>query len=391
MNKVFFMVGLGKIVIGLLYPCFKNQMNNDVVFICGVRGSDEWINRRNSFSSIKSTVISSDNKTIFEDNWLFSKAEETFSEFIERCHKNNCPGIWVFEDEDRLREALDQSFIVATSVGIEGLDSLFNRISRLGFQKPIYAFENQPIAVNKIAEKYDALRVIHCPIDCVVVSREFRDDFGGVVVKLGLDPSKTIMIYDKERNWKELFIPIENSVITITENAESLKSMLNKKQYGKNVPHKLACQLAVKKKNPRSVKEKPLCQVINKEEIQTMKQIKPAIIVPAFIAMMSNQPMLSMKKCMSEYESLSAYYDEALNTVITDQNDTIGRIIHLNNDETADNDKQRLIDSLVNLKSMLSKPLNLIIKNFLEENIINSFSYERIEQTIDDIINRLSE
>ncbi len=351
-NKTVTLFGFGKIVIGLLHPVISGQLKAGVTFICCVRENGPWTYRRNRHSTIKTHVMSYEGIEMTCTEWKFNEPEETFTEFVERCKKSQSPGIWLYQDNQMLLDAIVNSTVVGTSVGIDALDNLLSMVDGLSVaDTTFYAFENQPTAVRHIAKRHSGVNVVHCPIDRVVVSRVFDEMDGSVAVTLGKDPSESIMIYDKNGVWKELLCVGNDSSLTVTGDSSLLDHTLKRKLYGKNLIHKLACQIALCGKSPDHIRDMALCEVITPKEIKYMQTLKPAILFPAVLSIFPDGTIDHMRDF---YNDMSLYYDLSLNTVVTDKKDTIGRIIHLDSVANAQDDRRRLLLTLDELRSTLT-------------------------------------
>ena len=383
-NKTVTLIGFGKIVLGLLYSVIGNQLKTGVTFICCVRASEKWLCRRNDHPSINAYIVSDIGIKKKCASWQFNESNETFSEFSERCNRLQNPGIWIIENDQMFIDAIENSNVVGTSVGVEALDDLLNTVSSLNIADiTLYAFENQPPIVKQIASKYNNINVVHCPIDRVVVSREFDDENGIVIVKLGKDPSESIMIYDVNGAWENILDVVDGSSLTITDDSRLLNLTLKKKLYAKNIVHKVICQMALCGKSPIYIRDKSLCDVATHDEIEHMKNIKPALLFPAVIDILSEWTSPSIDIYHDIYKQLSSYYDSALETVSTDPNDTIGRIIHLDSPRNAENDRIRLLSYLRELESTLS--------GVVAHDIIPFLSTEMGTQDIDYLLNELKD
>ena len=370
MNKTVTLFGFGKIVIGLLYPVISRQLKNNVIIICCVRASNHWLNIRERHSTIVTSVRDYSGLEKSSTKWQFSEKNESFCCFVERCKKLNNPGIWVLEDEQMLSDALKNSTVLGTSVGVESLDDLLNQVDKTGANNTtFYAFENQATAVYEIAQKHTNTKLIHCPIDRVVVSREFDDDNGFVVVRLGKDPSESVMIYDVDGEWTDILDTGRTSSLTVTGDTSLLKKTIGKKQYAKNNVHKIICQIAAGKKTSTCIRDKALCDIITQEDVNYINSLKSALLLPAVISIISAWSNPTRDIYHDIYRELSSYFDLSLATVTTDSSDRISRIIHLDSKIKADNDKERLLLSLEELQSFLSEASARVAVSYLAEDL----------------------
>lgn len=390
--KILAVLGFGKIIHGLLYPCFQRNHCGQTVFVSVVKKSKRWREFQNHHSTIISKLISYDGNEISEIVWLINAPNETFDDFVRRCFKENKPGLWIYENSSMLKDAIENSTIVGTSVGIDAFDDVLNALSELKIHNiTVYAFENKPDDIRAIANKYEAAidDVVCCPIDRVVVSREIDIGTGIVSVKLGLDPSEMVMIYDKNDIWKSIINAGNDQHLIITKNSESLNCMLKKKLYGKNFIHKLLCQIASINKEPSDIANLPLHNVIQQADVEFIDGVIPSIIVAVVVNIFSEQSVeFSKQSCLDIYSELKEYAENAKVTIINDVTDTIGRIIHLDTYENAQKDLQRLLSIVDSLKNSLTNSITPKILNYLREEI-GDLDSKTIQKSLDVIIQKL--
>lgn len=362
--------GFGKIVLGLLVPVLRHSLKAEVPLICCVRASKHWLNLREQHSEIISNITSDLGIEVDSVRWIFNNPNESFSEFVQRCYELQLFGIWILENNSTIEDIIKNSIVLGTSVGVEALNDLLDTIDSVNRKEiTVYAFENQPNIIQQIADKHKNIRVIHCPIDRVVTSRDF-DDYNGIVyVQLGKDPSESIMIYDIDRVWQKILNTSIKSPITLTNDCSILNMTLKRKLYAKNVVHKLICQMAVRRKDHNEIRDKSLVDVVTPHDLKYMKVIKPALILAASINILSAWSKSSLEAYRDLYNDLSEYFDSSLSTVATDPMDTIGRIIHLDSPISAEQDRIRLINTLKELKFALSEPGAYEIVNFLTQEL----------------------
>lgn len=370
-------VGFGKIAQALILLELIKCKNNNTVIISCVRGTTNW-KKRQAFEDIASIIKDNNQNTIEQNIWLINHAEENFKSFYERCHQKEMPGIFIFNKDEELQEIINSSAVFGTAVGIEGLDDLMSKISGMKMiMKPcIFAFENSPQAVTQIAKKYQlsnkCIDLIHCPIDRVVVNRTFDDDKHEVTTVLGLDESKSIMIYDKYHLLGNLINISNNSCITITGESTLLAQELLKKRGCKNIPHKVLCQYVYSDREREYLINKSPSELITPKVAARMQELKPPIVLATLTAMMKKRGIYSTADTDALYKSLLDYYDNALFTVTHDNNEKISRIIHLDTHKHAETDRIGLIKSLKSyMEELSSRQAAEIHKYLFEKGYIN--------------------
>lgn len=373
MLQAIFLIGFGKIVNGLLSVRILERLKPMTVFIVGVRKTVEWIDRRNAHSTFTSKVYSYDDKLLCETEWIFSHETESFTDFCNRCHSSNRPGIWLYADSSELLEATEAATVVATSVGVDGLSDILKAISQSTSHKTVYAFENQPAAIQALAQNYPDVSVIPCPIDRVVVKREFDDIKGEVSVKHGFDPSESILIYDKDGIWKNLLHNLEKTSITLVNDATLLARALKKKANTKNIVHKYASQLAIYlgNLNYQVIRDQPLCKLLNDEWVAYIKSFRLPIIVAAVVDALSLWTTYTQEFCHELFDEFSGNFDVSMDTVLTDPSDSIGRIVHLETAKSTIQDCERLVNIFNSLKKALEANAEAEAFRFLSEIGVN--------------------
>lgn len=362
--------GYGKIVLGLLVRVLRHSLKTGVPLICCVQASNHWLNLREKHSEIISIITSDLGIEVDSVRWIFNNPNESFSEFVQRCYELQLFGIWILKNNNTIEDIIKNSIVLGTSVGVGALNDLLDTIDSVNTKEiTVYAFENQPNIIRQIADKHKNIRLIHCPIDRVVTSRDF-DEYNGVVnVQLGKDPSESIMIYDIDGVWQKILNTNIKSSITLTDDCCDVNMTLKRKLYAKNVVHKLICQIAVRGKDHNEIRDKSLVDVVTPHDLKYMKVLKPALILAASLKILSDWSKSSLDAYRDIYNDLSEYFDLSLSTVATDPKDTIGRIIHLDSPISAEQDRIRLINTLNELKSALSNPVAYEVIDFLAQEL----------------------
>lgn len=388
--KISLIIGWGKIVHGLLYPCFQENRYDDTIFICAVKLTEKWQKCKNSHSTLRSKLISYKGQEIFTEQWFLNADNETFDDFAKRCFKAGRPGVWMYENGQMLNEAVIKSNVVGVSIGVDSFENFLCSLDTLRIPEcTIYAFENKPDVIGKIADRHK-IEVIPCQVDRVVVSRKIDISSGTITVRLGLDPSESIVIYDKKGHWNEILKADKDPHLVVTSNSEILGYTLKKKQYGKNLIHKLLCQLAVIDKKIGDVANLPLYDVIKHIDITYIETILPLIVTAIVVNIFSEwKTYFSKQSCLDIYDELMEYSKNSMLTVINDKSDTIGRIIHLETRESAKMDLQILLLSFEALIKSLSQPIAPQILLFLQERI-GALESKRIVENLNEIAQVLS-
>lgn len=352
--------------------------------------SEKWRECQDHHSKLTSKLISNSNKEISTEQWILCKKNESFSDFAKRCFEAKSPGIWLYQNDRMLSEAVNSSAIVGTSVGVDAFDDVLSNFDKLRIPElTVYAFENKPNDIKSIADKHTT-NVIPCEIDRVVVSREINISAGTISVKLGLDPSESIMIYDKNGLWSEVLKTNNDPHLIVTSNSEMLNYTLKKKLYGKNLTHKLLCQFTAIGKEPNTIANLPLCSVIKQTDVVYVKSIFPLITTAIVVNIFSEwSASFSKQSCLDVYDEITAYSKKSMSTVINDTTDTVGRIIHLETYESAQKDLSRLVSNLETLKKSMYHSIAPKILLFLKERIGN-LETKKVIEAIDEVIQALS-
>ena len=362
-------IGFGKECIGQVLPEIRKSIPEDVTMLFCVPPSSEWKDRREN-GELEVKVRDYHGQEYYKSSCIYKNKEETMEEFVHRCETSKTHnGIVILESDKTMQEVAMLSNILITCVGINALSSVIEKIMRIdrGFHKCIFAFENQPEAVMKIAARYhmaeQGIELIHCPIDRVVVDRHFSSDGRRVIVDLGMDNSSMIMVHDKYGVFSSIVKPDRNSALIVTNKSTAIKETLIKKNGCKNVVHKLSCNYFLqqnKHNDIESIRHRSLCDLISSTgtDVMTyMQEKKPAIVIETLASMIISSGNCNNAYITNTYKELVSYYDNALYTVVNDTSDSIGRIIHLETTDSMMADRRILINTLSSYKKNMNNTM----------------------------------